>query len=152
MKNFLIFFSLALILNITNAKANDINEFNKLKNNFNSCTKEFETIEEKCPEKWKYNCYNILMEGNKITQKCYINIAKKLFFLYYNQDYNKTQKMFDNIADFTYKTHLYIYQENNYCQHNNCGTSVYLRSQYATTYAIKDYIDKTLITINNYSK
>ena len=31
MKNFLIFFSLALILNITNAKANDINEFNKLK-------------------------------------------------------------------------------------------------------------------------
>ena len=49
------------------------------------------------------------MEGNKITQKCYINIAKKLFFLYYNQDYNKTQKMFDNIADFTYKTHLYIY-------------------------------------------
>ena len=61
-----------------------------------------------------------------------------------------TQKMFKEIADLAYKKHLFIYQENNYCKNNNCGTSTYLRSQYATTQIIRDYLDKTFITIKNY--
>lgn len=152
MKKFLMFFSFLFTVNITNVCANDENEFNKLKTDFSVCTKKLESYEQKCPEKWKYNCYNTLMDANQKTQKCYIDIAKELFLIFYNQNYDKTLQMFEDIADFTYKKHLFIYQENNYCKHNNCGISTYLRSQYATTYAIKDYIDKTLITISNYSE
>ena len=150
MKKFLIFFSFVFTVNFTNVYANDENEFNKLKNNFNLCTKELETYEQNCSEKWKYKCYKELMDANQKTQKCYINIAKEFFLIFYNQNYDKTLQMFEEIADFAYKKHLFIYQENNYCKHNNCGTSTYLRSQYAATYAIKDYIDKSLITIHHY--
>ena len=92
------------------------------------------------------------MELNKNTQQCYINIAKELFWVYYNLEEIKTEQMFNKIKSFTYNNHLYIYQENNYCKTNNCGISSYLHSEYATTYAIKDYIEKTFFTIENYSK
>ena len=150
MKKFLIFFSFLFVVNITNAKANNMIKFDELNNKFNTCTKKLEIYEIKCPEKWKYKCYNILMNANNETQKCYIDIAKELYLIYYEQDYISTQKMFKEIADLAYKKHLFIYQENNYCKNNNCGTSTYLRSQYATTQIIRDYLDKTFITIKNY--
>ena len=150
MKKFLIFFSLLFVFNVEKVKANNIAKLDELNNKFITCTKKLETYEQKCPEKWKYKCYNILMNANNETQKCYIDIAKELYLIYYKQDYISTQKMFEEIADLAYKKHLFIYQENNYCKNNNCGTSTYLRSQYATTQTIKDYLDKTFITIKNY--
>jgi hypothetical protein len=149
-KYFLVFLNLVFALNINLAKADNLDKFNELKNNFNICNKEFDTGIKSCDEKWSTKCYNVLTNVNKNTQKCYINVAKELFLLYYNQDNIKTQKMFDEIRSFTYNKYLFIYQENNYCQKNNCGISPYLHSEYATTYAIKNYIDKTFLAIENH--
>lgn len=101
---------------ITQVNADMSNELNKLKSNFATCTELFDKYEKNCPEKWRYKCYNILMDAHKKTQQCYMDVAKDLFLLYYNQEQTQTQKMFNEIANFTYKNHLYIYQESEYCK------------------------------------
>lgn len=138
------------ILNIDLAKADNFSRLNELKNNFNTCNKEFDISIKSCDERWNYKCHNFLTNANQNTQKCYIEVAKELFLLYYNQDNIKTQKLFEEIRSFTYNNYLFIYQENNYCQKNNCGISPYLHSEYATTYTIKDYINKAFLTIENH--
>lgn len=143
------FLTLTICLSIPQVNADAGDELNKLKSNFENCTEQFDKREKNCPKKWSYRCYNILMDAHKETQQCYIDVAKDLFLLYYNQEHTQTQKMFNEIADFTYKNHLYIYQESEYCKKNNCGISAYLRSQYATTHAIKDYINKTIIAVQD---
>ena len=108
----------------------------------------FNNMEKLCPDSWSMKCYNHLMKTNKITQQCYKNIAVKLFEKFYNLSSDKAKNKFDEYYYFMYKQHLFIYADTAYCKQNNCGLSLYLYSEYATTEELYNYIDKIIKSVS----
>ena len=65
-------------------------------------------------------------------------------------DEQQANQKIEDFASSIYKNYFYIYQENNYCRANNCGISAFLYSEYATTFALKDYIDMMFTALEIY--
>lgn len=132
--------------------ANPMNSTSKikaLKQDVVNCTNVFENEEKKCPELWNIKCYNHLMHTHKNTQQCYKKIAIDLFQNYYSLSKTDAETRFDTIQNVIHNQYLFIYNENDYCKKSNCGVSSNLYSEYATTQALYNYINKIITFIIN---
>lgn len=145
---YIILFSLFLAFN-TQAKedisASDIDSFMK---EFEHCTELFQSDEQKCPETWTMKCYNHLLSAHGMIQKCYKNVAVKLFEKFYGLSSEEASTKIDEYNKFIYNQYLFIYNDTSYCKQNNCGVSPYLYSEYATTQSIQDYIQRIIKSID----
>ena len=119
-----------------------------LKEQYTECGKIFEQEKQKCQESWSMKCFDYLISLNHKTQDCYIKIAKKMFTKFYGQSEDRTVKQMTEYINFMYEQYLFIYGNTNFCKKNNCGISPYLYSEYAATYAVKDYIFKAITAID----
>ncbi len=125
------------------------NKIKYLKQKFTECSTTFETEEKKCPETWSMKCHNYLIQAHKNVQLCYKKIAIDLFYSYYNLPKSDAEKRIDTFQKFIYKQYSFIYNESSYCKKNNCGVSVYLYNEYATTQELYNYIAKMIALITN---
>ena len=146
-------FSLMLImilLQSTNIWAKETN-LSILENDFIECSNSLEKEYEKCPEAWNMDCYRELMKAHKNTQKCYKSIAVKLFKEFYGLSETEAEKRYNDYSNFMYNQYLFVFSETNYCKKHNCGTALYLYSEYATTEQLRYYVNKIIksITVNN---
>jgi hypothetical protein len=124
------------------------NKLNDLKQKFEKCFTTFETEERKCPKSWSIKCYNYLIQANKNIQSCYKKIAIDLFNSYYNLSKSDAEKKFDTFQKFIYDQYIFIYTKSNYCEKNNCGVSIYLYSEYATTQELYHYVNRIIGSIS----
>ena len=143
-KNLLIIVFFLLLSSNVDATEKDITSIDSLKKQYAECGKIFEQEKQKCQESWSMKCFDYLISLNHKTQDCYVNIAKKMFTKFYGQSEDKTVKQMAEYINFMYEQYLFIYGDTNFCKKNNCGISPYLYSEYAATYAIKDYIFKAM--------
>lgn len=126
--------------------ASDIDNFMK---EFEHCTELFQSDEKKCPETWTMKCYNHLLSAHGMVQKCYKNVAVKLFEKFYGLSPKEASTKIDEYNKFMYNQYLFIYNDTSYCKQNNCGVSPYLYSEYATTRELGIYIQKIITYIKN---
>ena len=119
------------------------------RNQLEQCLEIFKTEEEKCSEKWRVKCYNHLMKTNEKTQRCYKNIAVDLFKKFYNLSEKNAINRFDEYSTFINKQYFFIFAETNFCKNNNCGISLNLYSEYATTQQLYDYVNKIINSISS---
>ncbi len=127
---------------------NNRNKIKILKQKFIECLNTFEAEEQKCPELWSIKCYDHLMITNKNAQLCYKKIAIDLFKNYYDFSEYDAEKKFDMFQKFLYEQYSFIYNESNYCKRNNCGISLHLYSEYATTQELHTYVNKIISSVS----
>ena len=89
------------------------------------------------------------MSTHKNTQQCFQKVATKLFTNFYGLSEKEANKKFEDFHKFTYDQYFFIFAETDFCKKNNCGLSLYLYSQYATTEELHNFIDKTITYIKN---
>ncbi len=131
------------------AKADDISsELDNIERKYELCLKEFEKKDAECPETWSMKCYNFLMNAHKDLQICYKDVARSLFVKYYGLTTEEAEKKFDDYSKFIYSQYAFIYGESNFCKKNNCGVSVYLYSEYATSHELDAYVNKIIKNIS----
>ena len=124
-----------------------INSKNKIKTieqEFIECSITLETEEKKCDESWSMKCFDHLMQANRNAQTCYKQVAINLFIHYYDFSETDAEKRINTFLKFLYEQYSFIYNESNYCKRNNCGVSLYLYSEYATTQGLYLYVNKIL--------
>ena len=124
------------------------NKINDLKEKFIECSNKFEAEEKKCSEIWGTKCYNHVMRAHENVRRCYKQIAVDLFNKFYGISEKEAEIKYDNFQKFIYEQYLFIYTESNYCKKNNCGVSLYLYSEYATTQELRNYISKIITYIS----
>ena len=115
---------------------------------FEHCTELFQSDEQKCPETWTMKCYNHLLSAHGMVQKCYKDVAVKLFEKFYGLSLKEASKKIDEYNKFTYNQYLFIYNDTSYCKQNNCGVSPYLYSEYATTQNMQNYIQRIIKSVD----
>lgn len=123
----------------------DIDRFMK---EFEHCTELFQSDERKCPETWTMKCYNHLLSAHGMVQKCYKDVAVKLFEKFYGLSLKEASTKIDEYNKFTYNQYLFIYNDTSYCKQNNCGVSPYLYSEYATTQNMQNYIQRIIKSVD----
>ena len=128
-----------------NISASDIDNFMK---EFEHCTELFQSDEQKCPETWTMKCYNHLLSAHGMVQKCYKDVAVKLFEKFYGLSLKEASKKIDEYNKFTYNQYLFIYNDTSYCKQNNCGVPPYLYSEYATTQNMQNYIQRIIKSVD----
>ena len=134
------------------AKADDISsQLDNIERKYELCLKEFEKKDAECPEMWSMKCYNFLIKANKDLQICYKEIARSLFVKYYGLTEEDADRKFDSFSEFIYSQYAFIYDKSSYCKKNNCGTSVYLYSEYATSQAQSDFVKKIIGSIRSHN-
>ena len=124
-----------------------INKKNKIKilqQKFINCTNTFEAEEKNCSELWRMKCYDHLMQANKNAQSCYKKIAIDLFKNYYDFSEIDAKKKVNLFQKFLYEQYSFIYNESKSCKRSNCGVSLYLYSEYATTQELQFYVQKII--------
>ena len=144
-----LFLIITLVLLSSTARAEDTALINQLEKQFTSCSETFEQREKECPESWSFKCYNHLMSAHHEVQACYKKVAVELFHKFYNLSETEATQKFDNYIKFIYDQYLFIFAETDYCNKENCGVSVYLYSEYATSQQILYYVNKIVTYIKN---
>lgn len=129
------------------AHTKEKNKIKELKKKFFDCSDTFNVEEKKCSEMWKMKCYNHLMQAHKNVQKCYKQTAIELFKTFYELSEKDAEKKYDTFQKFMYDQYLFVYTESDYCKKNNCGVSVYLYSEYATTQELYSYVNKIIASV-----
>jgi len=132
--------------NLTNTTSKKIKI---IEQNFTQCANFFESEEQKCPELWSIKCYNHLMQAHKNIQRCYKKVAVELFYNYYNLTEKKAKEKVNALQKVISEQYTFIYNENTYCRKNNCGVSLNLYSEYATTQELYNYINKIITFVAN---
>lgn len=150
MKKIIFSIFLCCIVSQAFAKKNNVEYLAQLQNDFTKCSETFYIKSEQCSDTGSMKCYKFLTELHKSTQNCYTEVAKRIFLKFYNLDEQQANQKIEDFASSIYKNYFYIYQENNYCRANNCGISAFLYSEYATTFALKDYIDMMFTALEIY--
>ncbi|MBQ8671476.1 MAG: hypothetical protein IJ525_03035 [Alphaproteobacteria bacterium] len=143
-----LFLIITLVLLSSTAQAEDNALINQLEKQFTSCSDTFEQREKVCPESWSFKCYNHLMSTHHEVQACYKKVAVELFHKFYNLSETEASQKFDNYVKFIYEQYLFIFAETDYCNKENCGVSVYLYSEYATSQQIFYYVNKIIGSIS----
>ncbi len=144
-----LFLIITLVLLSSSVKAEDTTLINQLEKQLNACSDTFEQREKECPESWSFKCYNHLMSAHREVQTCYKKVAVELFHKFYNLSETEATQKFDNYAKFIYEQYLFIFAETDYCNKENCGVSVYLYSEYATSQQTLYYVNKIITYIKN---
>ena len=125
------------------------NKIKDLKQKLIKCSDIYEEQEQKCSAFLGLQCYNHLMQAHRDVRQCYKQIAIELFNKFYGLPENDAERKYDIFQKFMYDKYLFIYTENNYCKKNNCGVSVYLYTEYATTQGLYNYIDKIISYVSH---
>lgn len=89
------------------------------------------------------------MSTHKNTQQCFQKVATKLFTNFYGLSEKEANKKFEDFHKFIYDQYFFIFAETDFCKKNNCGLSLYLYTEYATTEELHNFIDKTITYIKN---
>ena len=149
MKKFVLILSLFVFLG-TSAKAEVYHgiDIDDAKKQFSQCSDMFEDEQKECLDSWRMKCYSHLMTTNRNAQKCYKKIALNLFEKYYGLSTEEATEKVDSFSKFIYEQYLYIFSETDYCKQNNCGTSLYLYSEYTTTEELQTYVGKIIGSIS----
>ena len=124
------------------------NKIKDLRQKFVKCSDTYDAKEQKCSTPWGWWCYNYLTQAHEDVRQCYKEIAVDLFKKYYGLSENDAEKRYDTFQKFMYDQYLFLYTESEYCKKNNCGVSIYLYSEYATTRSLYDYINKMISTLS----
>ena len=148
MKIYIILFSMFLAINTQAQENTSISDIDNITNNFEHCTKLFQSDEEKCPESWTMKCYNHLLSAHGAVQKCYKAVAVNLFEKFYGLSTKAAEEKIDEYNKFMYNQYLFIYNDTSYCKKNNCGVSPYLYSEYATTQSMQNYIQRIIKSVD----
>ena len=143
MKNIVLVFGLLFCTFDVIAK-DDIAYINKISDEMESCSKQFETKEQECPDSWSMKCYDHLMKANQDTQNCYQKVAIKIFEKFYKLTNEKADKKINEYRNFIYDQYSFMYFETDFCKKNNCGISLNLYSEYATTQELELYLKKMI--------
>lgn len=112
------------------------------------CSDTFQIEDKQCSETWSIKCHNYRMQANRNVQKCYKKIALDLFVNFYGLSETEAQERFDSFSNFIYNQYLFVFSETKYCKENNCGTSLYLYSEYATTQELQQYVNRIISSIS----
>jgi len=120
----------------------------KLEKTFSQCTENFQAKEKECSEIWSMKCYSSRMETHKNVQQCYKLVTISLFEKFYGLSKKEAEEKFDTYNKFIYDQYLFIFSETNFCKKNNCGISLYLYSEYATTEELSNYVNKIIGAIS----
>ena len=137
-----------LAFDIHSKETTSVSEIDNITNNFEHCTELFQSDEQKCPETWTMKCYNHLLSTHGMVQKCYKNVAVKLFEKFYGLSLKEASNRIDEYNKFIYDQYLFIYNDTSYCKQNNCGVSPYLYSEYATTQSLQKYIQRIIKSVD----
>lgn len=122
---------------------NDKGKINELEQKFIYCGTELEKKEQSCEEYFSTKCHYIFIDLNKKVQQCYKQILQEIFVSYYDLDAKSAEEKINTFTSFIYDEYFFMYTESKYCK-ENCGIAPYLYSEYATTYSLQTYIDKTI--------
>jgi len=152
MKKYIIcFFVLLLFSTNSNAQNNIIsNQIQNYRNMFENCSSTYQKDIENCPFDSFTQCNNYKQSISYKTQQCYKDIAINIFTKYYNLTTKTANQKVDDFTKYIYEQYLFITSEVEYCKQHNCGTSVYLYSEYATINALEDYVNRLIITLQTH--
>ncbi len=111
------------------------------------CHHDFIKKEQECPEKGSFKCHDFLMNLNQETQKCIKGVGVQILQKFYALSEGTAQNKLNDFSRFIYDNYLFVSNNTIYCTQNNCGGSPYLNSEYTTTQALNDYVQKMINTI-----
>ncbi|MBR1649116.1 MAG: hypothetical protein IJ689_05915 [Alphaproteobacteria bacterium] len=144
MKKFI--FILSLFISFSCFAQDD--NLSKFEDRFSKCTNAFNEENKSCSDISFTKCYYKRMEAHKTVQKCYKQIVTEMFEKFYGLSGKEAQERFDSYSKFIYEQYFFLFSETNHCKKNNCGLSLYLYSEYATTKQIQDYINAIINSIS----
>ncbi len=147
-KIYIILFSMFLTFDLQAKEDISVSDIDRFMKEFEHCTELFQSDEQKCPETWTMKCYNHLLSAHGMVQKCYKDVAVKLFEKFYGLSLKEASTKIDEYNKFTYNQYLFIYNDTSYCKQNNCGVSPYLYSEYATTQNMQNYIQRIIKSVD----
>ena len=146
MKRFILFLLFFCgILGQVWAKETDIT---KMEQRLDECLSIFEKKEQKCSQTWRMECFNPLINAQKELQQCYKKTALDILEIFYGLSAEDAEKKLDEYNDFLYKQYGFIFGKTTYCKKNNCGISIYLYTEYATSQALADYVHKMINSVS----
>lgn len=146
----LFFLSLIFASNTYAAEKIDKKQITKYKNQFKQCLNEYQKNIEHCPEDGFVKCHNYKISVSHATQSCYKNIVANIFTKFYSLSSKDASEKIDGFTKYIHDQYFFVIAGLDYCKQNNCGTSVNLYSEYATTQALEDYANKAILTLETH--